>query len=446
MKIQIMTFQDFNLQRPIQNALDELGFVEPTTIQQKVFNPIKSGKDICAIAQTGTGKTIAYLLPILQEYKYVKDKKASILILVPTRELVAQVLETVNSLTKYMNVQAVGVYGGANIKINIAEILAGLDILVATPGRLIDLINNGTLKPKTIKKIVIDEFDEMLDLGFRAQINQILEKVSERNQFLLFSATFTEEAEKFVAANFKNPLRIEAAPVGTPLENIKQEVLQLPNFFAKIDLIKILLKQPNFEKILIFTGSKALADQVYQELITDFEEEIGLIHSNKNQNFRFNSINSFQNGSIKALIATDLVARGIDIAEVSHVINFDIPNTVEAYIHRIGRTGRIGKIGEALTLITQKDKAKLKAIEQFMNLKISNGQVPEGFDPTNFAEEQEKPEISTKTVKVKLKKSDDYGGAFHEKIDKNKKVNVRRNHMEEKMLKYGRKIKRSGKH
>jgi ATP-dependent RNA helicase RhlE len=198
-----MSFQDFNLQRPIQNALDELGFVQPTTIQQKVFNPIKSGKDICAIAQTGTGKTVAYLLPILQEYKYVKDKKASILILVPTRELVAQVLETVNSLTKYMNVQAVGVYGGANIKINIAEILAGLDILVATPGRLIDLINNGTLKPKSIKKIVIDEFDEMLDLGFRAQINQILEKVLDRNQFLLFSATFTEEAEKFVTTTSK---------------------------------------------------------------------------------------------------------------------------------------------------------------------------------------------------------------------------------------------------
>ena len=416
-----MTFQDFNLQKPIQNALDDLGFTEPTTIQQKVFSVVKSGKDVCGIAQTGTGKTIAYLLPILQEYKYSKEKKVSVLILVPTRELVMQVLETVKLLTKYMNAQAVGVYGGANIKINIAEILARLDILVATPGRLLDLINTGTLKPKTIKKIVIDEFDEMLDLGFRAQINQILEKVSERNQFLLFSATFGEEAEKFVSTNFKNPQRIEAAPAGTPLENISQKKYNLPSFFAKIDLTKILLAQKEFEKVLIFTASKALADKVYLELLPDFENELGIIHSNKNQNFRFNSINSFQNGAVKVLIATDLVARGIDIKEVSHVINFDIPDTAEAYMHRIGRTGREGKVGLAISYNTPHEKSKINAIEKYMNLEVYNGEFPLDFDVTNYAEEEILPEISTKTVKLKLKKADDYGGAFHEKIDKKQK-------------------------
>ena len=224
-----MTFADFNLTKPLQNALEDLGFEHATTIQEKTFSIIGSGRDLCAIAQTGTGKTMAYLLPYLQNYKYQKDKKTNLLILVPTRELVVQVLEMAKSLSKYMNIATVGIYGGANIKINMAEIAAGCDILVATPGRLIDLLSNGTLKPKTIKKIVIDEFDEMLDLGFRAQINQILEKVSERNQFLLFSATFTEEAEKFVSVNFKNPIRIEAAPVGTPLENIEQTKYELPN-------------------------------------------------------------------------------------------------------------------------------------------------------------------------------------------------------------------------
>lgn len=441
-----MTFQELNLNKHLQNALDDLGFKNPTTIQEKVFSIAKSGKDICGIAQTGTGKTIAYLLPILQEFKYSKDKKVSVLIMVPTRELVAQVLETIKSLTKYMSIDAVGVYGGANIKVNIAEILKGLDILVATPGRLIDLLSNGTLKPKTIKKIVIDEFDEMLDLGFRAQINQILEKVSERNQFLLFSATFTEEAEKFVKLNFKNPVRVEAAPAGTPLENITQNLFQLPSFFAKIDLIKEFLKKPEFEKVIIFVATKALADKVFEEIVKEFEDEIGIIHSNKAQNFRFNSINSFQNGSLKVLIATDLVARGIDISEVSHVINFDIPSIPEAYIHRIGRTGRVGKTGNAITLMLKSEKDKLDSIEKYMKLKISKGILPENFEIENYAEEIEVPEISTKTVKLKLKKSDDYGGAFHEKIDKNKKVNVRRNHMEEKMLKYGRRIKRAGKH
>jgi ATP-dependent RNA helicase RhlE len=441
-----MTFDEMNLAKPLLNALEDLGYTKPTTIQEKVFSVVMSGKDVCGIAQTGTGKTLAYLLPYLQQYKYSKEKKVNLLIIVPTRELVVQVLETIKSLTKYMNVEAVGVYGGANIKVNIAEILKGLDILVATPGRLIDLLSNGTVKPKTIKKVIIDEFDEMLDLGFRAQINQILEKISERNQFLLFSATFNEEAEKFVATNFKNPIRIEAAPVGTPLENITQSLYVLPNFYAKIDLIKDLLKKPAFEKIIIFTATKALADRVFDEINIEFEDKIGIIHSNKAQNFRFNSINSFQSGSLKVLIATDLVARGIDISAVSHVINFDIPDNPESYIHRIGRTGRVGKTGNAIALMTANESDKMKAIEKYMNMKVPLGILPENFEIGNYAEEVVIKEISTKTIKVKLKKSETFGGAFHEKIDKNKKVNVRRNHMEEKMLKYGRRIKRSGKH
>ncbi len=441
-----MTFEELNLTKPLQNALSDLGFEFPTTIQSKAFSVVMSGKDVCATAQTGTGKTIAYLLPYLQNFKFQKDKKPNLLILVPTRELVMQVVEMAINLTKYMNVETVGVYGGANIKVNIADIREGCDILVATPGRLIDLFNNGTLKGKGIKKIVIDEFDEMLELGFRAQINQILEKVSERNQFLLFSATITPESEKFVESNFKNPVRIEAAPVGTPLENISQIKYILPNFFSKIDVVNELLKLPAFEKIILFTSTKALADKVFEEFSSDYEGEIGIIHSNKAQNFRFNSINSFQNGSLKILIATDIVARGIDVANVSHVINFDIPDSPEAYTHRIGRTGRIGKIGNAITLLTHNEIDKLAKIEAFMNLKIEDGILPDQIDLDNYAVEEVEPEISTKMVKLKLKKAENFGGAFHEKIDKNKKVNVRRNHMEEKMLKYGRKIKRSGKH
>jgi ATP-dependent RNA helicase RhlE len=441
-----MSFTDMNLTKPLQNALDELGFTTPTTIQEKVFSVVMSGKDVCAIAQTGTGKTLAYLLPYLQQYKYQKDKKVNLLIIVPTRELVIQVLEAVNSLTIYMNIEAVGVYGGANIKVNIAEILKGLDILVATPGRLIDLLNNGTVKPKTIKKIVIDEFDEMLDLGFRAQINQILEKVSERNQFLLFSATFTEEAEKFVKNNFKNPVRIEAAPMGTPLEAITQELYNLPNFNSKIAFLKTLLSNSVFEKVLVFAASKALADLIFDQIETTFPGQIGIIHSNKAQNYRFNSINTFQKGSIRILIATDLVARGIDISSVSHVINFDVPTDPERYIHRIGRTGREGKKGNSITFANEKEKEMLIKIQKFMNIEIPISQLPTDFIASEVLIDSELPQLPTKTIKLKMSKSETYGGAFHEKIEKNKKVNVRRNHMEEKMLKYGRRIKRAGKH
>jgi ATP-dependent RNA helicase RhlE len=440
-----MTFDEMNLAKPLQNALDDMGFTMPTTIQENVFSVVMSGRDVCGIAQTGTGKTLAYLLPYLQQYKFQKDKKVNLLIIVPTRELVMQVLETVKSLTKYMNVVAVGIYGGANIKINIAEVLKGLDILVATPGRLIDLLSNGTVKPKTIKKIVIDEFDEMLDLGFRAQVNQILEKVSERNQFLLFSATFTDEAEKFIANNFKNPVRIEAAPMGTPLENISQTLYKLPNFNSKVDFLKILLANVEFEKVLVFVASKAMADDVFDRISSDFPDQIGLIHSNKAQNYRFNSINTFQNGSIRILVATDLVARGIDVAGVSHVINFDIPTEPESYIHRIGRTGRVGRKGNAIAFVTKNDSEKLIEIEKLMKIKIPVSDLPADFICSDVLMPSELPQIAMKTIKIKMVKSETYGGAFHEKIDKNKKVNVRRNHLEEKMLKYGRRIKRGAK-
>ena len=345
-----------------------------------------------------------------------------------------------------MNVEAVGVYGGANIKVNIAEIMKGLDILVATPGRLIDLLSNGTIKPKTIKKVVIDEFDEMLDLGFRAQINQILEKISDRNQFLLFSATFTEEAEKFIEKNFKNPERIEAAPMGTPLSGITQVLYKLPNFNSKIDFLEILLENPEFEKVMIFTISKQQADDVFEKINNKFPDQVGIIHSNKAQNYRFNSINTFQNGTIRILIATDLVARGIDIKEVSHVINFDIPAEPESYIHRIGRTGREGKTGNAIAFLNEKDEERLSKIENLMDYKIPELELPESFVCSDVLIESELPVIATKTIKLKMAKKENFGGAFHEKSEKNQKVNVRRNHIEEKMLKYGRKIKRSGKH
>ncbi|GAB4010820.1 DEAD/DEAH box helicase [Spirosoma migulaei] len=441
-----MTFEELNLNKPLINALNDLGYTTPTTIQQNVFSVVMSGRDVCGLAQTGTGKTLAYLLPCLRQLQFSKEKLPQLLIIVPTRELVVQVLETVNQVTAYMNLTAVGVYGGVNLKPQAAEVQKGMDILVATPGRLVDLLSNGILKTKAIKKLVIDEVDEMLDLGFRTQLKIILDLLPPKRQNLLFSATLTTEVEKLIETFFNNPVRVEAAPVGTPLENIAQMAYAVPNFYTKVNLLKLLLNQDaDMTKVLVFVATKHLADQVYDQLETKFPDQLGIIHSNKAQSQRFEAVDQFKAGTHRILIATDIIARGLDVAEVSHVINFDMPDVPENYIHRIGRTGRADQKGIAITFITPKDAEKQEAIESLMNYQIPLLPLPQDLVISDELTEDEEPKIYMKTVEVKVPKREDVGPAFHEKLAKNKKVNVRRDHAAEKMLKYGRPIKRSGK-
>ena len=441
-----MTFEELNLNKPLLNALTDLGYTTPTPIQQTVFSVVMSGKDVCGIAQTGTGKTFAYLLPCLRQFQFSKDRLPQLLIIVPTRELVVQVVEAVKQLTPYMNLAVVGIYGGVNIKPQIAEVEQGMDVLVATPGRLIDLSIKGLLKTKTIKRLVIDEVDEMLNLGFRTQLTTILDLLPVRRQNLLFSATMTEEVEGLIETYFNNPVRVEAAPVGTPLENISQTAYAVPNFYTKINLLELLLRQDaDMTKVLVFVATKNLANQLYEQLEAKFPEQIGVIHSNKEQNHRFNSVRQFQEGNYRILIATDIIARGLDVAEVSHVVNFDIPEVPEMYIHRIGRTGRADKNGIAIAFITEKEKEQQATIEQLMNYAIPILPLPEDLVISDVLTEDEKPKVNMKNPGVKIHLSDTFGGAFHEKIEKNKKVNVRRNHAEEMMKKYGKPIKKTRK-
>ncbi|SEI60640.1 ATP-dependent RNA helicase RhlE [Dyadobacter koreensis] len=441
-----MTFEELNLNRPLLNALEDLGYTTPTTIQEKVFSVMMSGKDVCGIAQTGTGKTFAYLLPTLRQMQYSKDRLPQLLIIVPTRELVVQVVEEVKKLAAYMTLTAVGVYGGGNIKVQMAELKNGADVVVATPGRLVDLALNGSLKTKAIKKLVIDEVDEMLNLGFRTQLKNILDLLPQKRQNLLFSATLIPEVEVLMETYFNNPVRIEAAPVGTPLENIEQMAYDVPNFYTKVNLLELLLSEDeSMSKVLVFSATKHLADQLFAQLEMKFPEKIGVIHSNKEQNHRFNTVKQFHEGNYRLIIATDIIARGLDVAEVSHVFNFDVPEVPENYIHRIGRTGRADKKGIAITFVTEKEKEFQENIEGLMNYQIPMLPLPENLKISEVLTELEKPHIFMKTVDVKLPKKGTVGAAFHEKIDKNKKVNVRRNHAEEKMKKYGRPIKRAPK-
>ena len=434
-----MTFRDLNLKKPLWNALDDLGYQTPTTIQSTGFNVMMSGADTIGIAQTGTGKTLAYLLPCLCMWKFSKDPHPQILILVPTRELVAQVVSEVEKLTSFMNVAVGGVYGGTNMNTQAAMVLQGLDILVGTPGRVLDLAKSGSLQLKHIKKVVIDEVDETLSLGFRPQLLHIFEFLPTKKQFMVFSATLSEEVSVFLEDYLISPVRVEAARAGSTLDKIDQSGYHVPNFLSKIILLEHLLDQmPTEAKVLVFVSSRALADLVFEKLEPNFAEVLGIIHSNKAQNFRFDTVQAFQAGDTRILIATDLIARGIDVTDVSHVINFDIPESTENYIHRIGRTGRADKNGIAITFITEKDQGMLDSIEALTQKEIPLIAIQSDLEWSTELLEFEKPKVEVPGKMLKLPKRDNVGASFHEKKAKNKKVNVRYDHKKAMQEKYGK--------
>lgn len=420
-----MTFQDLNITTPLRNALEDIAITTPTPIQEQSFSSIMSGKDMVGIAQTGTGKTFAYMLPILRMLRYSKQKNPRVLVLVPTRELVVQVVEEIEKLTAYMNVRISGVYGGVNINTQHQALLQGQDILVATPGRLYDLVLRRALQLKSIQKLVIDEVDVMLDLGFKFQINNILELLPNNRQNIMFSATITENVEKLIESNFKSPTTISVAASGTPLDNIKQTGYSIPNFYTKVNFLKYLLKnRERFSKVLIFVAYKRMADKLYAELEEYFQDECTVIHSNKTQNYRLRSIKQFGSGFCRILVATDVMARGLDIESVSHVINFDTPKYPENYMHRIGRTGRAEKSGNSILLTTEAEKESLQKIETLMKMPVPQVELPGEVEVSSELIPEEKPRVFEINNPSKNKDLDAPGPAFHEKKDKNKKVNL----------------------
>jgi len=279
----------------------------------------------------------------------------------------------------------------------------------------------------------------MLNLGFRTQLKNILELLPAKRQNLLFSATITQDVENLLDVYFTNPVKIEAAPTGTPLENIQQLAYEVPNFYTKVNLLQLLLAEDDsMTKVLIFAGSRALADQLFEQLQPIYENTAGVIHSNKEQNHRFNTVNQFKSGAYRFIIATDIVARGIDISEVTHVINFDTPDEPENYMHRIGRTGRADKKGIAITFITPKEKPLQEAIEKLMQYSIPLLPLPDHLIISDELTEDEKPKVFVREVQLKLPKKEAAGPAFHEKSAKNSKVNMVVRKKDRMMLKYGK--------
>lgn len=419
----MQTFEQFNLPKSLQKAIDDLGLTTPTPIQEKTFSVILSGRDMMGIAQTGTGKTFAYLLPLLKQYKFTHTNTPKIVILVPTRELVVQVVEAVEQLTAYMSVKTLGIYGGVNINTQKKAVYEGVDILVGTPGRTMDLALDAVVRFDVTQKLVIDEFDEMLNLGFRPQLTSLLAMMITKRQNILFSATMTDEVDAVLQDYFDYPEEVTLAPSGTPLENITQRTYSVPNFNTKVNLLAHLLTQnEDMSRILVFVNNKKISDLLFDKIEALFEGQFGLIHSNKSQNYRLNTMAEFQAGRLRGLITTDVMARGLDISNITHVINFEMPELPELYMHRIGRTGRADAFGTALNFVSPREEEYKIEAELLMNLELPLSVFPEEVAVSTQLIGPEKDRQPVKFLMKKVKLEGD--GAFHEKSKKNQKVNL----------------------
>lgn len=421
------SFKDLNITNPFLNALEDLGYETPTPIQEESFPIIMSGKDLIGIAQTGTGKTIAYMLPLLRMLPYSENHQPKILVLVPTRELVIQVVEHIEQLIPYTNLIVDGYYGGTNIKTQSLRALSGVDIVVSTPGRLFDLIMAGALSLKSVNKLVIDEADEMLNLGLRHQLIKLFDHIPKKRQSLLFSATFSIDVEEIIEEHFNRPEKIEIARSGVPLDTIKQELYHVPNFYTKVNLLEYLLNiDDSMSKVMVFTKNKNIAELLFRQLDKRMPGMFRVIHTSKSQNFRIRSVRMFAEGDVRVLIATDLISRGVDVPNVTHVINFNLPQTPETYIHRIGRTGRAEKDGVAISFVNEKEEPYKLACEELMEMEIEEFPIPKGVEISNQILEEEKLNLGSVNYRKPFKEDKEKGAAFHEKKDKNVKFSSRK--------------------
>ncbi len=419
------SFTEFNISKQLNYAIEDLGFEMPTPVQSQAFPVIMSGKDMVGIAQTGTGKTFAYMLPILQGLKYSKERDPRVLVMVPTRELVMQVVEEIEKFSKYLNHRIVGIYGGVNMNAQKQLLAQGTDIIVATPGRLYDLAIDRALHLKSIRKLVIDEVDVMLDLGFRFQLTNIFELLPERRQNIMFSATMTEDVNTLIHDFFIAPTTVSIAVSGTPLDNISQQCYKVPNFYTKVNLLLHLLKKvETYKKVLVFVPNKKSADLIFDLLSERFGHDVAVIHSNKTQNYRIRSVSDFNAEKTRILVTTDVMARGLDLDKISHVINFDTPTFPENYMHRIGRTGRAEQEGSSLLFYTEKEQEAKEAIETLMDIEIPLTSFPEEVEISKKLTYEEQPRILEHNNPHKTNKDDAPGPSFHEKKEKNKKVNL----------------------
>ncbi|MFT5619010.1 MAG: ATP-dependent RNA helicase RhlE [Arenicella sp.] len=410
------TFKDFNLNKQLLSAIAEMGYETPTPIQQQAIPLVAAGHDLFGIAQTGTGKTAAFLLPILMKVKYAQGMNPRCLVIAPTRELAIQIAANLEELGKYTGIRHACAYGGIGMQAQMKEIAAGIDILIGTPGRIMDIYGKGGVVFKELRTLIMDEADKMMDMGFMPQIRRMLEVIPhKKRQNLLFSATMPEKVIELSEEFLDFPLTVEVTPQATAAETVEQMVYAVPNLRTKLNLLEDFLKdEESFNKIIVFTRTKVIADSVFKYLDRKASGEIRVIHANKGQNTRINSMEAFKNEEVRILVATDVAARGIDVSMVSHVINFDVPVIYEDYVHRIGRTGRANNAGMAITFCHEAERYHLDRIEKIIRTEIPMKLLPEHIEvvKTPFAEQQE---IAMELDIQKRRENPDFKGAFHEK-------------------------------
>ena len=380
-----MTFEDLGLSEDILKAVREKGYTTPSPIQEKAIPHILNGKDILASAQTGTGKTAGFTLPMLHDLAATKKegkRPIRALILTPTRELAAQVYENVREYSVHLDIKSAVIFGGVKAKAQITTLRRGVDVLVATPGRLLDLENQGALSLKRVKIFVLDEADRMLDMGFLRDIKKVISLIPEERQNLMFSATFSKDIKALAHTILKNPVSVEATPENTATETITQKAYNVDKG-KKTEVVTNLIKEGNWSQVLIFTRTKHGANKLTQKLEKS-KITAAAIHGNKSQGARTKALAYFKENKIRVLVATDIAARGLDIPLLPHVINFELPDVPEDYVHRIGRTGRAGAVGEAISLVCSEELDYLKAIEKVLNERIEM-EIIEGYEPTDTA-------------------------------------------------------------
>ncbi len=367
-----MTFKQLGVSEPILQALVEHNYETPTPIQQKAIPVVLNGDDMFGLAQTGTGKTAAFAIPIIEhlskEVFSKKNKKIRALVLTPTRELAIQIQESFALYSKYTNVKHAVIFGGVKPSAQQQKLSRGVDVLIATPGRLIDFINQGIVKLSDISHFVLDEADRMLDMGFIHDIKRILPLLPSERQTLLFSATMPVEIVKISKNILVNPKRVEIAPESSIVDTISQKIFFVEKL-QKIKLLTDIISEHNDKTILIFSRTKHGADKLAR-VLSKQNIKSEAIHGNKSQNSRQNTLTNFKNGTLKIVIATDIAARGIDISNLGLVVNYDMPETSETYVHRIGRTGRAGRDGLAYSFCTNEQRDMLKVIQKLTNNKI----------------------------------------------------------------------------
>ena len=421
-----MRFDELKLTRQFLNAIEDAGYENATPIQQKAIPPLRAGQDVIGIAQTGTGKTAAFLLPLLQTLKYAQGEAPRGLVLAPTKELVVQIHQEALKFASYTDLRIVAFYGGVGPKKQIEEIADGVDLIVSTPGRFLEIYSRGHVETKKLKHIVLDEADRMMDMGFMPQIRQIQEVIPTKRQNILFSATFPPRVERLAEEFLLWPTRIEVTPESTPVSTVTQYKLSLPNLRTKIAFIEWYVReQLGDDRLLIFTRRKEEAENLFKFLDRSFDKGVRAVHSNKGQNARINAMQDFRTGAVQILIATDVASRGIDVPETQWVINASVPRDPHDYIHRIGRTGRAFREGSALTLVDPAEKFALERIESLTGESLLDFPAVPELEP--FETPRREKQNQAREIDRELKKRDpNYQGAFHEKKRKSGKRSRRK--------------------